>query len=99
MRFKDGCGDEYNISKDSKMKNQTIRLVNPFGKPIGKILAITIATLVTSCITVNVNFPESAVQRAADDFVQDLYKGTDGTDVKVAQDAVKNDVKKGSKKK
>lgn len=27
-----------------------------------------------ACITVNVNFPESAVQRAADDFVRDLYK-------------------------
>ncbi len=29
-----------------------------------------------SCITVNVNFPESAVQRAADDFVRDLYRDT-----------------------
>lgn len=39
--------------------------------------ALIIASLViTSCVTVNVNFPESAVQRAADDFVQDLYKGT-----------------------
>ena len=28
----------------------------------------------SACITVNVNFPESAVQRAADDFVRDLYK-------------------------
>lgn len=28
----------------------------------------------SACITVNVNFPESAVKQAADDFVRDLYK-------------------------
>lgn len=27
-----------------------------------------------SCVTVNVNFPESAVQKAADDYVRDLYR-------------------------
>lgn len=27
-----------------------------------------------ACVTVNVNFPESVVQRAADDYVRDLYK-------------------------
>lgn len=27
-----------------------------------------------SCVTVNVNFPESAVQKATDDFVKDLYR-------------------------
>lgn len=27
-----------------------------------------------SCVTVNVNFPEGAVQRAADDYVSELYK-------------------------
>lgn len=28
----------------------------------------------TSCVTVNVNFPESAVQKATDDYVRDLYR-------------------------
>lgn len=27
-----------------------------------------------SCVTVNVNFPESAVQKASDDYVKDLYR-------------------------
>ena len=26
-----------------------------------------------SCVTVNVNFPEGAVQKAADDYVKELY--------------------------
>ncbi|MBC7396971.1 MAG: DUF1318 domain-containing protein [Bdellovibrionales bacterium] len=30
--------------------------------------------LLTSCVTVNVNFPESAVQKATDDYVRDLYR-------------------------
>lgn len=28
-----------------------------------------------ACVTVNVNFPESAVQKAADDYVKELYEG------------------------
>ena len=28
----------------------------------------------TACVTVNVNFPESAVQKATDDYVKDLYR-------------------------
>lgn len=28
----------------------------------------------TACVTVNVNFPESAVQKATDDYVRDLYR-------------------------
>lgn len=31
----------------------------------------------SSCVTVNVNFPESAVQKATDDFVKDLYRSKD----------------------
>ena len=31
-------------------------------------------SLLTSCVTVNVNFPESAVQKATDDYVRDLYR-------------------------
>lgn len=30
--------------------------------------------LTTACVTVNVNFPESAVQKATDDYVHDLYE-------------------------
>lgn len=37
-----------------------------------------LAAAVLGCITVNVYFPEGAVQRAADEFVKDLYKSTDG---------------------
>jgi uncharacterized protein YdbL (DUF1318 family) len=40
--------------------------------------AALLSTLLTAaaCITVNVYFPEGAVQRAADDFVKDLYEKT-----------------------
>jgi uncharacterized protein YdbL (DUF1318 family) len=30
--------------------------------------------LLVACVTVNVNFPESAVQKASDDYVRDLYR-------------------------
>jgi uncharacterized protein YdbL (DUF1318 family) len=41
--------------------------------------ALSVAS--TGCVTVNVNFPESAVQRATDDYVRELYraKGKGGT--------------------
>jgi uncharacterized protein YdbL (DUF1318 family) len=42
-------------------------------------LQIIILLILSSCITVNVNFPESAVQRAADDFVRELYQKTEET--------------------
>jgi uncharacterized protein YdbL (DUF1318 family) len=31
-------------------------------------------SLAAACVTVNVNFPESAVQKASDDYVRDLYR-------------------------
>ncbi|MEZ4871386.1 MAG: hypothetical protein R2827_03890 [Bdellovibrionales bacterium] len=31
------------------------------------------SVLLVSCITVNVNFPEAAVQKAADDYVKELF--------------------------
>ena len=34
----------------------------------------TSPVLLTSCVTVNVNFPESAVQKATDDYVRNLYR-------------------------
>jgi len=33
-----------------------------------------VTAAVASCVTVNVNFPESAVQQATDDYVRDLYR-------------------------
>ena len=36
--------------------------------------AVFAVALTNACVTVNVNFPESAVQKASDDYVKDLYK-------------------------
>jgi hypothetical protein len=33
-----------------------------------------LGTFASGCVTVNVNFPESAVQKASDDYVRDLYQ-------------------------
>ncbi|MFL5812795.1 MAG: DUF1318 domain-containing protein [Bdellovibrionia bacterium] len=40
------------------------------------VLSIATATVLTqtACVTVNVNFPENAVQKATDDYVRDLYR-------------------------
>lgn len=46
-----------------------------------KLLSLLTVLFFAACITVNVNFPESAVQRAADNFVQDLYKDTNASTV------------------
>jgi uncharacterized protein YdbL (DUF1318 family) len=35
---------------------------------------LSVAAVVVGCVTVNVNFPESAVQKASDDYVRDLYR-------------------------
>ncbi len=40
-------------------------------------IALINVVLIGACITVNVNFPESAVKKTADDFVADLYKTAD----------------------
>ena len=37
-------------------------------------LALASAMPFSACVTVNVNFPESAVQKATDDYVRDLYR-------------------------
>ena len=42
------------------------------------LLLLTISFL-SSCVTVNVNFPESAVQKASDDYVRDLYRTKEQT--------------------
>ena len=49
-----------------------------FGNLKNKFIILFLIFLI-GCITVNVNFPESAVQRAADDFVRDLYKDASAT--------------------
>lgn len=38
-----------------------------------------IAVGVAGCVTVNVNFPEGAVQKATDDYVKDLYRAKEQT--------------------
>jgi uncharacterized protein YdbL (DUF1318 family) len=38
------------------------------------ISSLALGAAATACVTVNVNFPESAVQQATDDYVRDLYK-------------------------
>jgi hypothetical protein len=72
-----------------------------------RLLTLAVAVAVAGCVTVNVNFPESAVQKAADDFVGDLYKPTASTnqidqDTKADADseaaAVKSSVKRKHKK-
>jgi uncharacterized protein YdbL (DUF1318 family) len=35
---------------------------------------VLLSPLLGGCVTVNVNFPESAVQKATDDYVKDLYR-------------------------
>lgn len=73
------------------------------GSRLRKLALFGLVTIVAGCITVNVNFPESAVQRAADDFVRDLYKGTVAENTTPTADhdaaAVKQSVKKTTKKK
>ena len=39
-----------------------------------KSIAVLLPIILSSCVTVNVNFPEGAVQKAADDYVRELYK-------------------------
>jgi uncharacterized protein YdbL (DUF1318 family) len=36
--------------------------------------SLAIAGALAACVTVNVNFPESAVQQATDDYVRDIYR-------------------------
>lgn len=53
------------------MRNPSFRAWLP------NLLAISLgagALGLTACVTVNVNFPESAVQKATDDYVRDLYR-------------------------
>ncbi len=67
-----------------------------------KSIALFICVAIAGCVTVNVNFPESAVQRAADSFVKDLYQPAPAApqvDAAVGSAQVKNSVKKVSKKK
>lgn len=79
--------------------------MNLAARRFGKVFSVLALATIVSCVTVNVNFPESAVQRAADDFVRDLYK--DGTAVADANakdtandaDAMKGSIKKSTKKK
>lgn len=79
-------------------------LLSHSARPFFKIGIILAAVAFTSCITVNVNFPETAVQQAANDFVKDLYKSpvantSEASQAAAASETVKNTVKKSSHKK
>lgn len=47
-------------------------------RPNSNFVIFSVMTLISSavvgCVTVNVNFPESAVQKASDDYVRDIYR-------------------------
>lgn len=47
---------------------------NLLKSPAIHLFSSLIALSTSSCVTVNVNFPESAVQKATDDYVKDLYR-------------------------
>ncbi len=53
------------------MKTNLVRAWSQKSK-LGVIAATFVLAL--ACVTVNVNFPESAVQKATDDYVKDLYR-------------------------
>lgn len=79
--------------------------LNLAARRCGKAISVLALASIVACVTVNVNFPESAVQRAADDFVRDLYKeGTAVADANAKEtandaNAMKGAIKKSSKKK
>ncbi len=62
------------------MSNLKLSANRPNFKSILLTLALSLA--ITNCVTVNVNFPESAVQKASDDFVGDLYRTKDRSNLK-----------------
>lgn len=60
---------------------QSINVIRPNFKMIAGALVVATA-LIAGCVTVNVNFPESAVQKATDDYVRDLYRTKEQSKVK-----------------
>jgi len=51
------------------------------------------ATLFAACVTVNVHFPESSVQRAADDYVRELYQAKEKGTTKPGGDSAPTEKK------
>jgi uncharacterized protein YdbL (DUF1318 family) len=45
---------------------------------VTQLSAVVLALANVSCVTVNVNFPESAVQQATDEYVRDIYRTRGG---------------------
>jgi uncharacterized protein YdbL (DUF1318 family) len=43
------------------------------------VFSTVVLIAVTACVTVNVNFPEGAVQKATDDYVRELYRSKKST--------------------
>jgi uncharacterized protein YdbL (DUF1318 family) len=44
---------------------------------LASLLCFSLLAAIGACVTVNVNFPESAVQKATDEYVRELYKARD----------------------
>ncbi len=63
---------------------------------IASLLSFSLAAGISACVTVNVTFPESAVQQASDDFVNDLYETKGRT--KVAKPAPASEEPKAGEK-
>jgi uncharacterized protein YdbL (DUF1318 family) len=53
---------------------KTHNAIRPSFKVPALALLITVSAIIVGCVTVNVNFPESAVQKASDDYVRDIYR-------------------------
>lgn len=51
------------------------------------VLAAITLTILSACVTVNVHFPESSVQRAADDYVRELYQSKEKGSAKPGAEA------------
>lgn len=51
-----------------------MKIQNPRNPVFPKAFKLGLVLATAACVTVNVNFPESAVQKATDDYVRELYR-------------------------
>lgn len=59
--------------KQSTRANMIFRW-SPLFLPLIAVIVFCVSFMLSGCVTVNVNFPEGAVQKAADDYVRELYR-------------------------
>ena len=62
------------IQKTQKTNPPTTACRRSSSSALGILAACLLGMSTAACVTVNVNLPEGAVQRAADDYVRELYK-------------------------